>query len=143
VPVFSPLAAAVIRRALLAVLALGVMFGLAGMHEVISGPNAADSAVAVHMEHVVAHQHSPAAGENDLAAHPASVVLGATMGDMAHAMETCCAALVTVVALAVLAAPGALGSLTALRPRGQPAPPAWLRPMRGIERNLTLGVLRI
>ncbi|AYG03453.1 hypothetical protein D7I44_07825 [Gryllotalpicola protaetiae] len=126
-----------VRRVLLVVLALGVLFGLAGMHEVISGPNAAASAVAAHLEHAVGHA---AAHDTGPMAHAA---VTAPMGDMSHAMETCCMALVVMLALAMLAAPGLLGTLTSLRPRAQIAPADSPRPVRGIERNLTLGVLRI
>ncbi|GAA4188285.1 hypothetical protein GCM10022288_14550 [Gryllotalpicola kribbensis] len=136
----SSRAAAVVRRVLLVVLALGVLFGLAGMHEVISGPNAAGSAVAAHLEHAVGHA---AAHDTGAMAHAAVTVLSAPMGDMSHAMETCCMALVVMLALAMLAAPGLLGTLTSLRPRAQLAPADSPRPVRGIERNLTLGVLRI
>ena len=129
-----------VRRALLAVLALSVTLGLAAMHEVISGPNAADSAVAVHMQHVIAHDHSAASRPTMQAA---ATVLSSPAGDMAHAMETCCMTLVVMLALAVLATPGVLGTLTGLRPRSQLAPSTSPRSMRGIERNLALGVLRI
>ena len=129
-----------VRRALLAVLALGVMLGLAGMHEVISGPNAADSAVSVHMQHVIAQDHSALSRPTMQAA---VTILSPPGGDMAHAMETCCMALVVMLALAVLATPGVLGTLTGLRPRGQLAPSTSPRSMRGIERNLALGALRI
>jgi hypothetical protein len=124
----------------MAVLAVGVLFGLAGMHEVISGPNAAGSAVAAHMEHAIGHTIADGASS---VAHAAVAVVAAPMGEMSHEMETCCIALVVMLALAMLAAPGVLGSLTALRPRAQLPAGDSPRPMRGSERNLTLGVLRI
>ncbi|MFC4243297.1 hypothetical protein ACFOYW_07910 [Gryllotalpicola reticulitermitis] len=133
-------AAAVVRRVLLAVLALGVLFGLAGMHEVISGPNAAQSAVVAHLEHAVRHAVADGPGAT---AHAAAAVLAAPVCDMSHAIDLCCMALVVVLALVVLAAPGVLGTLTSLRPRAQLASAESARPIRGIKRSLTLGVLRI
>lgn len=139
----SSVTAAVVRRALLAVLALAVLFGLAGMHEVISAPSATDSAIAAHVEHVISHDQATMAGPSDAIVHAASVALGPLMGDMAHAMETCCVALVVALALAVLAAPGVLGRLAALRPRAQLARTDSPRPFHGAALTLTLGVLRI
>jgi hypothetical protein len=65
------------------------------------------------------------------------------MNDMGQCMETCCLALIVMLALAVSALPGLLGRLGPLRPRARLALVSDGRALRGLDRNLTLGVLRI